>query len=134
MIARVEVILNDNRPQAEDQSIRCAEVVSFDSDENRTGHPGLIDNKDYFSQSELVKAISKKLGVEEKIIDVIGKNVIKDDKDTSEEEKYQNGSLYPYKMPDEVDIREDKMSIFEWLRKLKKGQLILNPEFQRHLV
>jgi hypothetical protein len=134
MIARVEVILNDNRPQAEDQPIRCAKVVSFDSNENETEHPELKDDKDYFSYNELVKAISEKLRVEEKIIDVIGKNVIKDDKDTSEEEKYQNGSLYPYKMPEEVDIREDKMSIFEWLRKLKKGQLILNPEFQRHLV
>ncbi|OQY58999.1 MAG: hypothetical protein B6245_08990, partial [Desulfobacteraceae bacterium 4572_88] len=37
-------------------------------------------------------------------------------------------------MPEEVDIREDHMSVFEWLRKIQQGKLILDPEFQRKLV
>ncbi|UCH98786.1 MAG: DUF262 domain-containing protein [Candidatus Aminicenantes bacterium] len=82
----------------------------------------------------LVQEISRELGVKDDIIEIISKDTIKDDEDTREEELYKNGSLYPYEMPKEVDIREDKFSIYEWLRKLKKGQLLLNPEFQRHLV
>ncbi|MDM8531652.1 DUF262 domain-containing protein [Anaerolineales bacterium HSG25] len=60
--------------------------------------------------------------------------IIIDDNDTLETEGYANNSLYPYPMPDEVDIREEPLTIFEWMRKLKHGSLIVDPEFQRKLV
>jgi hypothetical protein len=134
MITRVEVKLENDTPQNREKGIRCASVASFDANDKRTDHPELIDHKEYTSKQLLVKTISQKLGVEDEIIEIIGEDTLKDDADTLEEELYKNGSLFPYEMPKEVDIREDKFSIFEWLRKLEKKQLILNPEFQRHLV
>jgi len=60
---------------------------------------------------------------------------IVDDKDTKEMDRYEDGFVYPDNMPDEViDIREDKFSVYAWLRKLKKKQLIIDPDFQRNLV
>ncbi|MCB8953271.1 MAG: DUF262 domain-containing protein [Ardenticatenales bacterium] len=59
---------------------------------------------------------------------------IVDDEDTQEAETFESGSIYPYDMPKEVDIREDPHSVFEWLRKLKRELLIIDPEFQRKLV
>ncbi len=55
---------------------------------------------------------------------------IRGDQDTVE---YESGSIYPYDMPEEVDVRESPQSVFEWMRKLKRGLLII-PEFQRNLV
>ena len=60
---------------------------------------------------------------------------IVDDEDTREADTLKDtGSIYPYDMPKEVDIREDHLTIFEWLRKLNRKQLIIDPEFQRNLV
>jgi hypothetical protein len=134
MISRVEVKLKDVEPLDKDDYIKIESLYSFDSNGNKTNHSILVKDRNYISQSRMVKDISRILQVEEKMIDIIDESVIKDDEDTLQEELYKNGSLYPYEMPDEVDIREDRMTIFEWLRKLKKEQLVLNPEFQRHLV
>jgi len=134
MITRVEVTLDNDTPQDRNRGFRCASVVTFDENEEKTELPGLIDHKEYTARHLLVQEISRKLGVKDEIIEIISKDTIKDDEDTREEELYKNGSLYPYEMPKEVDIREDKFSIYEWLRKIKKGQVLLNPEFQRHLV
>ncbi|OQY42364.1 MAG: hypothetical protein B6242_16285 [Anaerolineaceae bacterium 4572_78] len=60
--------------------------------------------------------------------------VIELDSDTQKHEGYGDGSIYPYSMPKEVDIREDKYSVFDWMRKLKQEILIIDPEFQRNLV
>jgi len=59
---------------------------------------------------------------------------ILDDEDTEDTDIYEGGSIYPYDMPEEVDIREDPQTVFEWMRKLERGTLIINPEFQRNLV
>lgn len=34
----------------------------------------------------------------------------------------------------EIDIKDDKYSVFEYLRKINKGLVLLNPDFQRNLV
>ena len=34
----------------------------------------------------------------------------------------------------EIDIKDDKYSVFEYLRKISRGLVILNPDFQRNLV
>lgn len=51
--------------------------------------------------------------------------------DVSSEEEYevQDGT---YNV--EIDIKEDKYSVFEYLRKINKDQIILKPDFQRNLV
>lgn len=63
--------------------------------------------------------------------DVFDDTIIENDEDT---DIYENGSKYPYKMPEEVDIKEQPHTIFEWMRKYERGQLITDPEFQRNLV
>ncbi len=60
--------------------------------------------------------------------------IIKDDEDTRDSFTYEDGSTYPYGMPEELDIREEHMTVFEWIRKLKNKMLIIDPEFQRNLV
>src|SRR5687767_231610 len=52
----------------------------------------------------------------------------------TEDVEYEGGSIYPYDMPSEVDIREQAFSVFEWMRKLKDQKLIIDPEFQRNRV
>lgn len=51
--------------------------------------------------------------------------------DVSSEEEYevQDGT---YNV--EIDIKDDKYSVFEYIRKINKDQVILNPDFQRNLV
>ncbi len=60
--------------------------------------------------------------------------IIEDDEDTGLVDTYADGSVYPYSMPEEVDIREDPQTVFGWMRKLEGKQLIIDPEFQRNLV
>jgi hypothetical protein len=134
MISRVEVTLENETPQDPNRGIRCKSVAAFDENEERTEYPGLSDHKEYDSKHLLVQEIAREMGVKDEIIEIVSEDTIKDDVDTQEEELYKNGSPYPYEMPKEVDIREDKFSIFEWLRKLKEGKILLNPEFQRHLI
>ncbi len=43
-------------------------------------------------------------------------------------------SIYPLDYNTEINIKEDKFSIFEYVRKLKRDDIILNPDFQRNLV
>ena len=50
-----------------------------------------------------------------------------DDYSTSE-------SIYPLDYNTEINIKEDKFSIFEYVRKIKRDDIILNPDFQRNLV
>lgn len=50
---------------------------------------------------------------------------------SAEEEEEEDQRDYP-SINDTVNIKEDKYSIFEYLRKLKKGDIILSPDFQRH--
>ena len=61
-------------------------------------------------------------------------DVLNDDSDTEEYDGYDGGSIYPYDMPEEVDVREDPQTVFEWMRKLDRKIIIPNPEFQRNLV
>lgn len=42
--------------------------------------------------------------------------------------------IYPLDYHTEVDIKEERYSVFEYIRKLKRGDIILNPDFQRNLV
>jgi hypothetical protein len=61
-------------------------------------------------------------------------DIIENDEDTKEEDGYSKGYPFQDSLKKEVNLREDKVSIFEWLRKLKNDHIILNPEFQRHIV
>lgn len=60
--------------------------------------------------------------------------VLVDDSDTFEEDLYENDSVYPYDIVEEIDVREDPLTVYEIIRKLKQDKIIMNPEFQRNLV
>ena len=49
------------------------------------------------------------------------------------EEDEEDFKDYP-SLDDEVSIKDDKYSVFEYLRKLQAGSIILSPDFQRHEV
>ena len=72
--------------------------------------------------------------IEDCIIDPI----ISTDQDTDSIEKDESTNpscLYPYDPTyTSIDIEEVPFSIFEYLRQLNKGRIIINPDFQRHVV
>src|SRR5688572_16149583 len=60
--------------------------------------------------------------------------IIETDQDTLNEDK-NDGGLYPYDPAFEnIEIGEDPFSIFEYLRQLEKGKIIIQPDFQRNQV
>ncbi|WP_413175639.1 DUF262 domain-containing protein [Anabaena azotica] len=62
-------------------------------------------------------------------------DVIEKDEDTAEEERDDNGGLYPYDPTKaDIDIREEPQTVFELMRKYDNGKLIIDPDFQRNLV
>lgn len=52
----------------------------------------------------------------------------------SEAENETEDSIYPLDINIEIDIKPGNYSVFEYLRKLDKGQVVLNPDFQRNEV
>ncbi len=66
--------------------------------------------------------------------DVIENPIIVDDENEQDIATYGSGSIYPYDMPEEVAVSEEPYNVFQWLRKLNRGDLIIDPEFQRNLV
>jgi len=66
--------------------------------------------------------------------DVEEKGVILTDEDTKAEDALEGGGLYPYDPTGtDIEIREEAWTVFELLRKLKRGDLII-PDFQRNVV
>jgi len=62
-------------------------------------------------------------------------DVIKTDEDTAEDDSGDSGGLYPYDPTEaDIDIREDPQTVFELLRKYDNGRLIIDPDFQLHVV
>ena len=42
--------------------------------------------------------------------------------------------IYPIDIEDSIDIKDDKFSVFEYIRKVKDGKIVMNPDFQRNEV
>jgi len=63
-------------------------------------------------------------------------DVIENDEHTAEEDRSDDGGLYPYgpTTAEDIDIREDAQTVFELMRKYDNQKLIIDPEFQRNLV
>ena len=60
--------------------------------------------------------------------------VIETDEDTEREDR-DDGSIYPYDPAYEnIEIGEDPFSVYEYLRQLNKGKIVIQPDFQRNLV
>lgn len=62
------------------------------------------------------------------------RGVIVTDEDTKAEDALVGGGLYPYDPTGtDIEIREEAWTVFELIRKLKRGDLII-PDFQRNVV
>ncbi len=60
--------------------------------------------------------------------------IIEGDADTANEDK-NDGGLYPYDPAySNIEIGDTPFTIFEYLRQLEKGKIIIQPDFQRKLV
>jgi len=57
------------------------------------------------------------------------------DSDTESEDRYEGGGIYPYDPAySDIEISDTPFSIFEYLRQLDKGKIIIQPDFQRNQV
>ena len=67
-------------------------------------------------------------------MDEENKDLIVTDEDTAIEDK-NDGGLYPYDPAYEnIEIGEDPFSVYEYLRQLDKGKILIQPDFQRNQV
>lgn len=63
------------------------------------------------------------------------KDIIEFDSDTEIEDGKNDGGLYPYDPAyTEIEIGEDPFSVYEYLRQLEKGKIVVQPDFQRNQV
>lgn len=68
--------------------------------------------------------------------DISKNEIIESDEDTFEDYTSADGGIYPYSenvdlSKIEINLREDKISVFEIIRWTNKGKFVLDPEFQR---
>lgn len=73
--------------------------------------------------------------IKEKEEDYSVQEIIINDLDTIEQDTGDIAKVYPYDPTKvDIDIREDKLSIFEYMRRYKRGMLKIDPDYQRNLV
>lgn len=63
MIAYVRIYLDDNVPEYMEGIIRCGSVISEDKNGKERDHQELIDNQEFYSRTELIESVAKRLGV-----------------------------------------------------------------------
>lgn len=57
------------------------------------------------------------------------------DSDVDSEDKYEGGGIYPYDPAySDIEISDTPFSVFEYLRQLDKGKIVIQPDFQRNQV
>ena len=61
--------------------------------------------------------------------------IIELDEDTASEDNIEDGGIYPYDPAySDIEIGDTPFSIFEYLRQLDKGKIVIQPDFQRNQV
>lgn len=94
----------------------------------------VFDTEADYRNSEYLQ-IGKQVSVPDGISSIPGYVFARQDQlDDDNDVEYGTGSIYPYDMPEEVDISEEPQTVFEWMRKLEQRRLIIDPEFQRNRV
>lgn len=61
-----------------------------------------------------------------------GKYVLNDGDAEYDDDK--TDGIYPLDIEDTIDIKDDKFSVFEYIRKVKDKKIVMNPDFQRNEV
>ena len=61
-----------------------------------------------------------------------GKYVLNDGEIEYDEDAKEG--IYPIDIEDTIDIKDDKFSVFEYIRKVNDGKIVMNPDFQRNEV
>ncbi|GAP72750.1 DUF262 domain-containing protein [Candidatus Symbiothrix dinenymphae] len=63
------------------------------------------------------------------------KEIIEFDTDTAFEDKTEDGGIYPYDPAySDIEVIENPFTIFEYLRQLDRGKIVIQPDFQRNQV
>jgi hypothetical protein len=94
----------------------------------------VFENEAEYSNSEYLQ-VAKQVSVPDGISSIPGYVYARRDQlDDENDVQYGTGSIYPYDMPEEVDISEEPQTVFEWMRKIEQKRLIIDPEFQRNRV
>ena len=94
----------------------------------------ISDNEAHSTIPRRVKTIVSWLEYIEIIIESGDSYVYNDKLELGFDENNADESIYPVNYTKELDIKEDKFSVFELIRKLKQGKVLMNPDFQRNLV
>lgn len=61
-----------------------------------------------------------------------GKYILNDGEIEFDEDSKEG--IYPIDIEDSIDIKDDKFSVFEYIRKVNDGKIVMNPDFQRNEV
>ncbi len=81
-----------------------------------------------------IKTVLSWLSSVELIIEENEKYKFNDQLEDEQSEKSPQDGIYPVNYSKEVDIKEESISVFELRRKIENDKIIMNPDFQRHLV
>lgn len=103
-----------------------------------------VIGKDGVSISELISRLSNNYWEEDTRVRIAwmerlgvvrvdtGKYVVNDG-DVEFDDDTRDG-IYPIDIEDTIDIKDDKFSVFEYIRKVNDGKIVMNPDFQRNEV
>lgn len=67
------------------------------------------------------------------IVRVDNRKYVLNDGDAEYDDDTTDG-IYPFDIEDTIDIKDDKFSVFEYIRKVKDKKIVMNPDFQRNEV
>ena len=94
----------------------------------------ILDNDAHTTVSRRIKTILSWLEYIEVIIESDETYKYNDKLELGFEEDESEEGVYPANYSQELDIKEDKFSVFELIRKITQDKVIMNPDFQRNLV
>lgn len=94
----------------------------------------ILDNDAHATVSRRIKTVLSWLEYIEVIIESDESYKYNDKLELSFELDENEEGAYPANYSQELDIKEDKFSVFELIRKITQDKVIMNPDFQRNLV
>jgi len=94
----------------------------------------ISDNEASATIPRRIKTILSWLEYTEIIIEQDEKFIFNDKFELDPESKAPEYDEYPVNYAQEVDIKEERFSVFELIRKIRQNKVMMNPDFQRNLV
>lgn len=70
MIVKVEVTLEDDKPDFLANILRCESVISYNTFGSEYNHQELIDNTEYHDEIELIEDLANRLKIQKEMIHI----------------------------------------------------------------